>query len=292
MSDTARSDLALAIAALLFGPALLAPLAVGGGIGGAVGTAVVLLSVTTLVPVLLGRARGDLPEALALEGSRSGRRTAVGTSGGTSAAALAAGLPMAAPAALAGGVAMVTAGSSVADAVVGRLSGSPLQAMVVLAAAGGAAVLVTFLAVRARDAAVRSPVWSLRRLLRTVGSGAAVVALAAGLLRVPLGASPVRAVVNAAALLLLVLLADRIVGGGSVPRLAVLLPAAVVAWSHLSAFGFAAGLQAAALGAGTATAIAAVALGPHGIRAVLPAAIAVHLWPTCLSPLSQVGGLC
>jgi hypothetical protein len=275
VGDEARSDLALAIAAAAIGPALLGPVT-GGGALGAIGGAAALLAVTALVPVLLGRARGDLTSALAL---RSG--------GG-----LPAGLPLAVPAAVAGAVAMVTAGAAPSDAALGRLSGSVLQLLVVGAAATGAAVLVTFLAVRARAASVRSPVWSLRRLLRTVGAGAAAVGLVTGLLRVPLGASGTRVVVNAVALVATVLLADRLVGDGGAPRLAVLLPAGLVAWLHVSALGFGAGLTGAALGAGTAAVIATVALGPHGLRAVVPLAVAVHLWPTCLSPLAQVGGLC
>jgi len=278
VDDTARSDLALAVATLLIGPRLLAPLAEGGGAAGALGTAAVLLMLTTVVPVLLGRARGDLPEALAL--TRRGPADA------------AAGLPLVVPAAVAGTVAMATAGAAPSAAVLGRLSGSPLQTLVIASAAIGAAVLVTFLAVRARAASVRSPVWSLHRLVRTVGTGTVVVALVAGLLRVPLGASPVRVAVDTAALLAIVLLADRLVGAGSVPRIAVLLPAVVVAWAHVSALGLGGGLQAAALGAGVATVMAAVALGPRGLPGVVPLAVAVHLWPTCLSPLAQVRGLC
>jgi hypothetical protein len=291
MGDTARSDLALTIAALLIGPALLAPLGSGGGVAGAVGTAVVLLTVTAVVPILLGRSRGDLPEALALRGGpRSGWPGAAAA--GPWAVALGRGLPLAVPAALAGAFAMRSAGATTSAAALGRLSGSLLPALPVLAAGTGTAVLITFLAVRARAAAVRSPDWSLHRLVRTVGTGAAVVALVTGLIRAPSGASAARTAVHAAALLVTVLLADRLVGAGRVPRLAVLLPAVVVAWSHLSAAGLVAGLHAAALGAGTATVMATVALGPHGIRAVVPLALAVHLWPTCLSPLARVGGLC
>ncbi len=287
MGDEARSDLALAIAAAAIGPALLGPVT-GGGALGALTSAAALLAVTALVPVLLGRARGDLATALALGPSGIGRSPRPATGAG----AVLAGLPSAAPAAVAGTVAMVTAGAAPSDAVLGRLSGSPLQLVVVLTAAAGAVVLMTFLAVRTRTASVRSPVWPLRRLLRTVGAGAAVVGLVTGLLRVPLGASGPRVVVNAVALLATVVLADRLVGAGGAPRLAVLLPAGLVAWLHVSALGFGAGLTGAALGAGTAAVIATVALGPHGLRAAVPLAVAVHLWPTCLSPLAQVGGLC
>lgn len=286
MGDEARSDLALAIAAAAIGPALLGPVTGGGALGAVLGAAS-LLAVTALVPVLLGRARGDLVDALALRPSGADRGGA--TSGG---ATVLAGLPLAVPAAVAGAVAMVTAGAAASDAVLGRLSGSALQALVVVAAAVGAGVLVTFLAVRARTVSVRSPVWPLRRLLRTVGAGATAVALITGLLRVPLGASGTRVVVNAVALLTIVLLADRLVGDAGAPRLAVLLPVALVAWLHLSRLGFVAGLTAAALAAGATAVMACVALGPRGSRALVPLALTVHLWPTCLSPLAQVGGLC
>ena len=286
MGDEARSDLALAIAAAAIGPALLGPVTGGGALGAVLGAAS-LLAVTALVPVLLGRARGDLVDALALRpaGAARGRTTPGG-------ADVVAGLPLALPAAAAGAVAMVTAGASASDAVLGRLSGSALQALIVVAAAVGAGVLVTFLAVRARAVSVRSPVWPLRRLLRTVGAGATAVGLVTGLLRVPFGASGTRVVVNAVALLAIVLLADRLVGDVGAPRLAVLLPVVLVAWLHLSRLGFVAGLTAAALAAGTAAVMACVALGPRGARPLIPLALAVHLWPTCLSPLAQVGGLC
>ena len=289
MGDEARSDLALAIAAAAIGPALLGPVTGGGALGAVLGAAS-LLAVTALVPVLLGRARGDLATALALRPDGARRGAAGGPARGPG--DVAAGLPLAVPAAVAGTVAMITAGAAPSAAVAGRLSGSVLQVLVVAAAAVGAAVLVTFVAVRTRAASVRSPVWPLRRLLRTFGAGAAAVALVTGLLRVPLGASGTRVVVNAAALLATVLLADRLVGDGGVPRLAVLLPAVLIAWLHLSTYGFVTGLTAAALAAGTAAVMACVALGPRGLRALVPLAVAVHLWPTCLSPLAQVGGLC
>ena len=285
MGDEARSDLALAIAATLIGPALLAqlgPITVGGTLG-AVLVAASLLAVSALVPVLLGRARGDLTAAVALGPTREGP---------DGAGAVAAGLPLAVPAAAAGAVAMLTAGATPADAALGRLSGAVAQVLVVAGAAVGAAVLVTFLAVRTRAASVRSPVWPLRRLLRTVGAATVAVALVTGLLRVPFGASGTRVTANVVALLATVLLADRLVGAGGAPRIAVLLPVAVVAWTHLSANGFVAGLTEAALAAGTTTVMATIALGPRGLRPLLPLAVAIHLWPTCASPLAQVGGLC
>jgi len=123
--------------------------------------------------------------------------------------------------------------------------------------------------------------------------GAAVLALVAGLIRVPLGADPTRVVVNAAALAAVVLLADRLLGvRTAVPRLALMLPAGLVLYLHLTAFGLAVGLQAGALAAGTVTVMGALALSVRGAWPALPLVVAVHLWPTCLTPLALVRGLC
>jgi hypothetical protein len=154
-------------------------------------------------------------------------------------------------------------------------------------------VLVVFVVLRGVDAFPRSPEWTLRRLLRTLGMGSAAVALVAGLLRVPIGASPARVVTNAVALAVLVLLADRtLLARRSVPRLALFLPAGLALYLHLSAFGLSVGLQAGALAAGVTVVVGVVALGRHGAWPVLPLMVAVHLWPTCLSPLTLARGLC
>jgi hypothetical protein len=292
MGDEARSDVALTVAALVFGPLLL------GGLRGGSGTLLVLLDVavvlalTTLVPLLLVRSRaggaaggvaggvagGAYRRALALDGAPSG---------------LALGVPLVVPVAVAGVVAMLTAGATPGAALLGRLSGAPLQLVQVAGLTVGTAVLVVFLVRRGAEAFPRSPDWTLRRLVRTLGMGAAGVALVAGLLRVPLGANPVRVVTNAAALAVLVLLADRIVvTGRAVPRLALFLPAGLALYLHLSAFGLSVGLQAGALAAGVTVVVGAAALGDRGTWSVLPLLIAVHLWPTCLSPLTLARGLC
>jgi hypothetical protein len=52
------------------------------------------------------------------------------------------------------------------------------------------------------------------------------------------------------------------------------------------------GLSSAALAGGVTLAIAAMALTRRGIGITLPLVIAVHLWPTCLSPLTIAGGVC
>jgi len=284
VGDEARSDVALTIAALVFGPLLL------GGLRGGSGTLAVLLDLTVvliltaLVPLLLARSRagrsgsGALPRTFALDTPPAGVVT---------------GLALAVPVAIAGSVAMLTAGATPSAALLGRLSGAPLQVLQVAAFTVGSMVLVVFLIRRGTEAFPRSPEWSVRRLLRTLGMGAAGVALISGLLRVPTGASLTRAVVNAVALAVLVVLADRaVVSEGSAPRLAFMLPAGLALYLHLSTFGLAVGLQAGALAAGVTVVVGAAALGTHGTWAALPLLVAVHLWPTCLSPLALVRGLC
>ena len=283
MGDEARSDVALSIAALVFGPLLLGGLRGGSGTVGVLTDLAVVLTLTALVPLLLIRSRAgssgrSITGTLALDGPPGG---------------LVAGLPLAVPAALAGVVAMLTASAAPGAALLGRLSGAPLQLLQVAALTIGSGVLVVFLVVRGAEAFPRSPEWALRRLLRTFGMGAAGLALIAGLLRVPLGASPTRVLVNALALAAIVLIADRLLGPRrAVPRLALLLPAGLALYLHISAFGLGVGLQAGALAAGSTVVIGAVALGARGAWPALPLLVALHLWPTCLSPLALVRGLC
>jgi len=285
MGDAARSDVALTVATLVFGPLLVGGLRGGSGTAGVLLDLAAVLALTVLVPLLLIRSRAA---------SGAGPRTVAGALAlhgpPTSSAA---GLPLALPVALAGALAMVTVGTEPAAAALGRLSGAPLQALQVVALTVGSLVAVVFLVRRGAEAFVRSPEWTLRRLLRTFGMGAAALALVAGLLRVPLGASPVRALANAGALAAVVLLADRILGArAAAPRLAVLLPAALALYLHVTAFGLGAGLVAGALAAGVTVVVGALALSARGAWPAVPLLVAVHLWPTCLTPLALAQGLC
>jgi len=286
MGDEARSDIALTVAALVFGPLLLGSFRGSTGRLGVLVDLAVILALTALVPLLLARSRAGrdvraslaIPRALALEPSPAG---------------VTIGLPLVVPVAIAGSVAMLTAGATPTAALLGRLSGDPLQVAQVAALTVGAAVHVVFVVLRGTAAFPGSPEWPLRRLVRTVGMGAAAVALLSGLLRVPSGASPIRVITNALALALLVLLADRtLVARRSVPRLALLLPAGLALYLHLSAFGLSVGLHAGALAAGVTVIIGATALGPNGAWPALPLLVTIHLWPTCLSPLTLARGLC
>ena len=283
MGDEARSDIALSVAALVFGPLLLGSLRGGTGVAGVLLDLAVVLALTALVPVLLVQSR-----------ARSGGRTltaALGLDGSPQGAV--AGFSLAAVAGAAGAIAMTAAGAAPDAALLGRLSGDPLQIVQVVGLGVGSFVFVTFLVRRGADAFPRSPEWTLRRLLRTIGMGAAAVALVAGLLRVPLGADPVRVIVNALALATIVLLTDRLIGTRRmVPRLALMLPAGLTLYLHLTAFGFGAGLQAGGLAAGIITVIGALTLSARGAWPAVPLIVATFLWPTCLTPLALVRGLC
>jgi hypothetical protein len=283
MGDVARSDVALAAATLIFGPLLLSGLRGGSGTPAVLLDLGVVLLLTAAVPLLLIRSRASsggrsATAVLALDGHPTD---------------IASGLGLAVPVAVAGAVAMSTAGATPASAMLGRLSGAPLQVLQVAAFAIGTLVFVVFLTVRGAEAFPRSPEWALRRLLRTFGMGAAALALVAGLLRVPAGANPVRVLTNAVALAAVVLIADRVLGSArSVPRLAVVLPAGLALYLHVTAFGLSTGLQAGALAAGMTVVLATVALSARGAWPLVPLVVAVNLWPTCLTPLALVRGLC
>jgi len=71
-----------------------------------------------------------------------------------------------------------------------------------------------------------------------------------------------------------------------------MFPAGLTLYLHLTAFGFGAGLQAGALAAGTITVLGALTLSARGAWPAVPLIVATFLWPTCLTPLALVRGLC
>jgi hypothetical protein len=303
-TDAARSDLVLAAAAALIGPSLVAAVRAAPPAGGTAALAAAAadigwtIALTALVPVLLARARGDGRAAFGLTGPAL--------------PALARGVPLAlAPAAL-GVLALVTIGAAPRTAMFGRLgavgdaglgtvaAASAVRVAGVAALSTGALLLPTFLAVRSHDAFVRSPDWTTVRALRTVGMAAATTALIAGLLRALTGGSVVLALANAATLAVVVLVADRLIvtARTSVPRAAVMAPAIIAFVAHTGLIGvlragdLVGGIQAGALAAGTSAVMAAVALSPMGTWALVPLAVTLHVWPTCLSPLRLASGVC
>jgi hypothetical protein len=295
--DTARSDVVLAAVVLVLGPPFAALVrARTAGVVAMVVWSLAVVAVTALPALLLARARGDGADAMAL-----------GRPAGGLASALRPGIGLALPVALGAPLAWVAVGASPAAALTGRLAlvGGPtdptslaLRLASIVALTLGAAVVVPFLALRSRDAARRSPERPLLGLLRTGGMGAAAVALIGGLASALVGTSWRVAVVNALTLVALVLVADRIVGPGTrVARIAVIVPAVVVGLAQ--AGGVLAllrsGLPAVAptaLAVGTTVVMASVALSRRGAWPVVPLAIALHLWPSCLSPLPMATGVC
>jgi hypothetical protein len=256
---------------------------------------------TGLVPLLLARYRGDRIAAFGLDAPR---------------AAWTAGLVLIVPIVLLGIVRQLVLAGSVSSAVLGRIGGasvaSPvigegglartfgtatiLQAALFVVTSLGALLLITFLTVRGREA-FRSPSVSLTELLRTFGMGAAAVALLLGLIRSIGAARPLPVLLQVVALAALVLLADRLVPvGRETTRAAVLTPVVLVAVSHVFAFGglfrgdLLAGLYTGALAAGTAAVIAVLVETRTRAWAVVPLVVALHWWPSCLSPLAlEVG---
>jgi hypothetical protein len=294
--DAARSDLVLTGAmVLVVGPLLLAAranAAIGGGavLGTLVDVAVVLAT-TVLVPLLLARHRGDGARAFAWR---------------PSGATLVRSLPLALPAVVLGPVALSIIGAPAITRLLGRLGGddtlsaasvtmATLRIVSVAALAAGSLLLVAFLAVRARDAFPRSRERTLTELLRTGGMLAALVALIAGLARALGGASVTLALVNALALAATVLVADRMLPARErAPQAAIIAPAVVALVAHVGSApgGLVAGIEAGALAAGITVVMATLALSAAGSVRLVALVVAVHLWPTCLSPLRLASGVC
>lgn len=294
--DTARSDVALAGVALVLGAPLVA--SVRGSSAGALGVvawAIAVVAVTALPALLLARSRGDGADALGLGARAGGPLPAIGR-----------GLGLAVPVAIGAPLAWVSVGAAPLEALWGRLAlgGGAFGAvelalrLIGVVALTVGLVVVPFLALRARDASPRSPERPLLGLLRTGGMGAAAVALAGGLASTLVGGSGSVAVINAVALAVLVLAADRLIGPGvHVPRLAVIVPAVVVGLAQ--AGGVLAlvrsGLPAiapTALAVGTTVVVSAVALSRRGTWSLVPLALVLALWPSCLSPLPMASGVC
>jgi len=297
--DDAKSDVILAGATVLFGGlvrALVAqlPLYPRSGVLAVVLDLVWILALTAVVPWLLSRHRGDGLAAFGLDGDRS---------------AIGGGIPLALPVIVAQVALVLLLGGSLVQAVGGRFGGV-LGGQGVLQAGGptflilqgarlvvlslGAILLISFLAIRSREAFPRSPEMSLTEMVRTFGMGAAVLSLLVGLLAT-LGS--LRAffgmVVTVAALIAVLLLADRRIPSRlSVPRTTIIAPALIVLLIHIFAGGgiFGGGLingiYPGALGAGIAIAVAALVQVRAVAWSIVPLLLAVHWWQSTLSPLA------
>lgn len=294
--DDAKSDVILAAATVLFGGfarGLVAqlPLYPRTGVLAVVFDLGWIVALTALVPWLLSRHRGDGLAAFGLEGDRS---------------AITSGIGFALPVIVGQVVLVFVAGGSVLQAVAGRL-GSVLGAgaatggitLLVLLAAEfvvlslGAILLISFLAVRGREAFPRSPDTSLTELVRTFGLGAAALALLVGLLRSIGAPATLPVLINVLVLVAILLLTDRRVPTRlAVPRASVMAPAGIVLLTHIFATGgffrgdLVSGIYLGALGAGTAIAVAALVQVRAVAWAIVPLLVAVHWWSSLLSPLA------
>jgi hypothetical protein len=307
--DDAKSDVILAGAVVVFGGAARAFVSSLGfyprqGIAAIALELVWIVALTALVPVLLARYRGDGLEAFGFGGGRvGGGGVGGGVDGGGAAFA---GVLVALPVAIVGVAITAMVLGSPSRALLGQL-GAPttdaLSAVVrlvgVLALSLGTLVVVGFLSVRGREGYPRSPEQSLTQLVRTIGIGAAGIALVLGLARSIGPGSPLVALLSALAGAAVVLLTDRLIPSGvTVPRSSVLTPVVVVVIANVVAAGglfrgdLVSGLYLAGLGATTAVAIAALAQTRRGTWTAAPLVVAIHWWPTCLGPLPLSGGVC
>ncbi len=306
--DDAKTDVILAAAVAVIGPSVVGfvsrlPLVPRTGVLGVLVGFVFVLAITALVPILLAKHRGDGMEAFGLRVS-GGSLAAVGTSSATTS-----GLLMIFPVAVAGAGTVLVLGGSASAAVFGRI-GMAIGSVPDLVAIGLTAlrlavlsvatiVLTGFLSVRSRDGFPRSPDTSLVELVRTFGLGAVGVALVTGLIRAVTGGSGSVLALNVLALVAVLLLVDRLVPAGiTVPRTTIVTPLLIVVivqtFSAGGIFGggLLLGLHRGSLAAGVVIAVAATAATRRGTILAVPLIIAVHWWPTCLSPLPSAGGLC
>lgn len=294
--DDAKSDVILAAAVLVFGGfaraiVLQFPLYPRQGVLAIVLDLVWLLLLTAALPWWLARYRGDGLRAFGLDGDRS---------------ALRAGLLLAVPVVFAQVVIAVLGSRTLTGALlgdVGLTAGPAVQSDTVITVALAARVLVltlgatlviSFLAIRSRDAFPRSPDTSLTELVRTFGMGAAGIALVMGLLRSLFGpTSAAYVLLNVGALIAVILIVDRRLPSATmVPRATLVAPALVVLVVHIFASGgffrgdLPAGIFAGAMGAGTAIVVGALVQLRGLAWSIVPLLLAVHWWSGPLSPLA------
>lgn len=299
-TEDARSDVILAGAAAVFGGVLIQLLLQTPGIPrGATTTGAIALVATFalsgLVPYLLARYRQDVPGAFGF----------VGAGGTWSSTALLLAAPLAAVGVARG---LLIDGSPVTAALgrVGRaltlspalgpapvdVAGAVFAGLQVVVLVLGSSLLIGFLTVRGRDA-FRTDERSAVELVRTIGGGALGVALLVGLLTAVGGRISFGAVLlNVAAGALLLAVVDRTMPARAVvTRPAVLTPVVLVVVAHvfdsggIFRGGLTFGLYAGGLAAATVVAMAVALEQRRQAAALLPLLVAVHWWPSCLSPL-------
>lgn len=298
--DEARSDVILAGAATVFGGVLLALLLTAPGVpqrglGADLIQLVSLFVLSGLTPYLLARYRDDVPGAFGLA---AGRPIPWGP-------ALLLAAPVVVLGVLRGLIVTGTFGPGVLGRP-GRALGSPvvgtggvdvlglvLEVVAIGVLTIGTLILIGFLVVRGRDA-FRDDERSSTELLRTFGVAAAGAAILFGGLRSLRGGEfrflPL--LVDVLALGAIILIADRMIPYGAVvTRPAVLTPVALVLVAHVLAAGglfrgdLLLGLTTGSLAAGVVLVLATVAEHHRTTAVLVPLLLAVHWWPTCLSPL-------
>lgn len=293
-SEDARSDFILAGAATLVGPLLVNLIAAipgypGGGDLGLALQLVWVLLVTAFVPWWLVRYRGLGLGGYGYPEDRTGLRT---------------GLLVAAPVVVVGMLRTLGRGASLATMPLGRLwVGSPvvgdgpsaaqlsLSLLFVLAEVAvifvGVTMLFPFLTVRARDG-FRPTEIPLVEGLRTFGMGAVGVSLVLGLMYafVP-SVDLVAILLSVGGLAAVVLLADRLVTRSMrTTRATILAPAILTILMHVigQRGGLLGALFTGVLAAGTVVVIATLVETRRHAWAVLPLALALVVYPTCLLP--------
>lgn len=290
--DDARSDVVLAGAAAAFGPAVLGLVLLrflGAGVVSQLVALAVLFVAIGLVPYLLARYRSDVPGAFGIAGD--------------DASGLGLGLVLGLPIVALFATMFVTQGGSVELALTGRLqlagptigaltaSGVALRAVEGLVLGLGSWLLVSFLAVRGRDA-FRANEMDLTEGLRTFGLALTGASMLLGLLRLLTDLGWANALLTPLVGFGILLLVDRQVPARvTVNRSMLLTPAVTVLVVQflLTGGGFFRGNLLEPLHRGVSAALLALAvavlIAVKRARATLVLLAVAALYPTCLSPL-------
>lgn len=297
--DEARSDVILTGAAVVFGGILLelvlsAPLIPRSGIGLEVVLLVGLFVTTGLVPLLLARYRDDVPGGFGLA---PGRAIPFGPALLLAAPVVAVGvirglLLEGAPSTLAlGWPGIVLFGTPVVGASGPDLVGGVAITLGVLVMTVGSFLLVGFLLTRGREA-FREDDRSSTELLRTIGTGTVAVAFVLGALGSLGSGGFVTVLLNVGALVVVLLIADRLVpvtARISLPTvltpMVLLVVAQIFAAGGLFRGGLLTGLASGAFAAGIVLAIAVVAEHRGTTAVAVPLLLAGYWWPTSLQLL-------
>jgi hypothetical protein len=285
-TEEARSDFILAAAVVIFGPLLyfftiqILPFLRTGVLGGLLGAAF-LFAISGLVPLLLSRYRDEGAAAFGIDTDAS--------------AGVRAGILIALPAVALGLVELFARHGTDPWILAGELRQvllGPFEALIVLVGLAaiflGGLLLYTFLPTKAYHGFAQNEIPQLEAL-RTFGLGAAGASVVIGLF-VAIGGrvTLTRALIDALALAVMVLLADRLVTPGAMTsRAAVLGPAIIALIVRIELFGprgFFASLRQALLAAGVVIVIAVLVRTGRYAWAALPILLAIALYPSPLSP--------